>query len=165
MSMVVKPHQAFFLAARTDHAAGFVPLFRRLPALLLSILLPPPPSPHPSWGRAAAATECASASLTHGALGRRAVLRALLRRPACVSVRAPGPNDRLSVGNRPRSPAPPTVYASSVRHALVKSPPSERTVPSQVHPAAPRRLSPTTLTPPPRHSGHVFFLSGVLRFG
>jgi hypothetical protein len=44
--MAVKPHQAFFLAARTDRAAGLVPIPRRLPALLQSILSPPPP-PHP----------------------------------------------------------------------------------------------------------------------
>jgi hypothetical protein len=49
MRMAVKPHQAFFLAARTDHAAGLVPLSRRLPALLPSILSPPP-SPHPRLG-------------------------------------------------------------------------------------------------------------------
>jgi hypothetical protein len=36
-------------------------------------------------------------------------------RPACASVRAPGPNDGLSVGDQPQSPAPYTVYASSVR--------------------------------------------------
>jgi len=35
MSVAVKSHQAFFLAARTAHAAGLVPLFRRLPALRL----------------------------------------------------------------------------------------------------------------------------------
>src|SRR5262245_55313264 len=69
-------------------------------------------------------------------------------RLACVSVRAPGPNDRLSVGDRPRSPAPYTVYASSVRHATSKGRPIERTVPSQVHPAAQRRPSPTALAPP-----------------
>src|SRR5262249_10136174 len=32
MSMVVKPHQAFFLAARTDRAAGLVPIPVRVPA-------------------------------------------------------------------------------------------------------------------------------------
>src|SRR5262249_13059249 len=69
-------------------------------------------------------------------------------RLACASVRAPGPNDRLSVWNLPRSQAPSTVYASSVRHACTESPPIERTVPSQVHPAAQRRPSPTTLPPP-----------------
>src|SRR5262245_477993 len=43
MSMAVKPHQDFFLAARTDHAAGLVPTFARLPAL----------SPEPSFPAAA----------------------------------------------------------------------------------------------------------------
>src|SRR5262249_7274514 len=71
-------------------------------------------------------------------------------RRACASVRAPGPNDRLSVGGQPRPPAPSTVYASSVRHATVKSSPIARTVPSQVHPAAQRRLSPTALALPRR---------------
>ena len=35
MSVAVKPHQAFFRAARTAHAAGFVPLPRRVLALRL----------------------------------------------------------------------------------------------------------------------------------
>src|SRR5262249_51509925 len=60
-------------------------------------------------------------------------------------VRAAGQNDRLSVWNQPRSEAPCTLYASSVWHATSKSPPIERTVPSQVHPAAQRRLFPTSL--------------------
>src|SRR5262245_35586193 len=38
MSMAVKPLQAFFWAARTNHAAGFVPLSQRFPA--------PPLHPH-----------------------------------------------------------------------------------------------------------------------
>src|SRR5262249_57104512 len=49
MSVAVKPLQAFFLVARTDHAAGRVPISRRLPALLPSILAPPP-SPQPRRG-------------------------------------------------------------------------------------------------------------------
>jgi hypothetical protein len=59
-------------------------------------------------------------------------------------------NDRLSVGDQPQSPAPYTVYASSVRHAVRQGPPIERTVPSQEHPAAQRRPFPTSLPPPPR---------------
>jgi hypothetical protein len=38
--MAVKPHQAFFLAARTDHATGLVPIPRHIPALFQSILSP-----------------------------------------------------------------------------------------------------------------------------
>jgi hypothetical protein len=71
-------------------------------------------------------------------------------RPACIAVRAPGPNDRPSVWDQPRSQAPCTVYASSVRHASSKNSPIERTVPSQVHPAAQRQPSPTALAPPQR---------------
>src|SRR5262249_51701295 len=37
MRMAVKPHQAFFLAAQTDHAAGLVPVPRRVPALFPSL--------------------------------------------------------------------------------------------------------------------------------
>src|SRR5262245_17026595 len=48
MRMVVKSHQVFFWAARTDRAAGLVPSLRILAALLQSILSPPPPSPR--WG-------------------------------------------------------------------------------------------------------------------
>src|SRR5215471_12897929 len=50
MRMAVKPHQAFFLAARTDHAADLLAVPGRLPALLPSIVSPPPPSPHPGLG-------------------------------------------------------------------------------------------------------------------
>ena len=123
--------------------------FRRFPAFLHSIFSPPPHSPHPTWGRAAAEKKCcalhyplptASSPEPYGS--KRC------GRLACVAVRAPGPNDRLSVWNQPRSHAPCTVYASSVRHATNKSLPIERTVPSQVHPAAQRRLSPTSLSPP-----------------
>ena len=82
-------------------------------------------------------------------------------RLACLSVRAPGPNDRLSVWNQPRSQAPCTLYASSVWHATNKSPPLERTVPSQVHPAAQRRLSPTWLAPlRPRRPRPLLLLRG-----
>src|SRR6516162_5922265 len=151
MSMAVKSHQAFFLAAQTDHAAGLVPVPRRVPALFPSILSPPP-SPHPRLGEGGGermllpftprrrAGPCRGSESDSGRL-------------ACASVRAPGPNDRLSVGDRLRSPAPCTVYAQGVRHAVTESPPIERTVPSQVHPAAQRRLSPTALdSPPPRRS-------------
>jgi len=41
--MAVKPHQAFFLAARTDHAAGLAPILRSLPCSL----------PEPSFAAAA----------------------------------------------------------------------------------------------------------------
>ena len=37
MRMGVKPHQAFFLAAQTDHAAGLVPVPGRVPALFPSL--------------------------------------------------------------------------------------------------------------------------------
>ena len=42
MSMVVKPHQAFFLAAQTDHAAGLLPVPGRVRALFPSL------RPHPA---------------------------------------------------------------------------------------------------------------------
>src|SRR5262245_58658249 len=133
MRFRVKPRQAFSLAARTDHAAGLVPSPGRVPAPLQGLLSPPPLGPCPAGG-------------THrGGGGGRPVIVAMERhasptgrgastsgRLACVSVRAPGPNDRLSVGDRPRPPAPSTVYASSVRHATSKSPSIERTVPGQV---------------------------------
>src|SRR5262252_5859650 len=45
MRMAVKPHQAFFLAAQTDYAAGLVPVLGRVPALF--------PSPHPHAARLA----------------------------------------------------------------------------------------------------------------
>src|SRR5262249_5064047 len=110
MRMAVKPHQAFFWAARTNHAAGLVPVPPRLPALLLSILSPPP-SPHPRLGEGGGERMLLPFTPTQFAwpcgLGESDS-----GWPACVSVRAPGPNDRLSVWNLPRSQAPPTVYAS-----------------------------------------------------
>jgi hypothetical protein len=39
--MAVKSHQAFFLAARTNHAAGLVPTPGHVPALFPSTLSPP----------------------------------------------------------------------------------------------------------------------------
>src|SRR5262249_56307630 len=129
MSTVVTTLHAFLLAARSSPAAGLMPLPRRLLALFRSRRFDFTHRRHAGpWDRGASAT----------------------RRPACVAVRAPGPNDRLSVGDQPPSPAPYTVYASSVRHAVRKGPPIERTVPSQDHPAAPRRPFPTSLPPPPR---------------
>src|SRR5262245_56792338 len=50
LRMVVKPHQAFFLAAQTDHTAGVVSIPRAVLPVFLSILSPPPPSPHPGLG-------------------------------------------------------------------------------------------------------------------
>src|SRR5262249_49326114 len=47
MRTAVKPPQAFFLAARTNRAAGLVPIFARGPALFHSMLSPrrrPPPA-------------------------------------------------------------------------------------------------------------------------
>jgi hypothetical protein len=38
MRMAVKPHQAFFLAAQTDSAAGLVPILTGVPAVYPSIL-------------------------------------------------------------------------------------------------------------------------------
>jgi len=137
MSTAVKSHQAFFLAARTARAAGLVPPPRHLAALLQGR---PFDFTH---------TRRAAPSDSGGSVPGR---------PACVSVRAPGPNDRLSVWNLPRSHAPTTVYASSVRHAISKSSPIERTVPSQDHPAAQRRLSPTSLTPPQRRRPRLLTL-------
>src|SRR5262249_37958501 len=154
MSMAVKPHQAFFWAARTNPAAGLVPIFARVPAVFPSMLSPPPLSPHPGRGERRRRKH---APLLRAYATWLAVWRwsKRLRSVACNSVRAPGPNDRLSVGNPRRFPAPCTVYAASVRHASSKSSPLERTVPSQVHPAAPRRLSPTSLDPPPRQSARL----------
>src|SRR5262249_11692662 len=108
---------------------------------------------------------CSSTSPTGDRLGRRAVSQAASARLACPSVRAPGPNNRLSVGDLPPSPAPSAVSASSARHAPSKRPPLERTVPSQVHPAAPRRLSPTALDSPLSASDQASFCPGVLRCG
>src|SRR5579871_4746651 len=117
----------------------------RIPAPFQSILSPPPPSPHPRLGEGGGG-ERMLLGLSHTRYpGPYNGGPSDSRRRACVSVRAPGPNDRLSVGNRPRFHPPCTVYASSVRHAINKSPPIERTVPSQVHPAAQRRLSLTSL--------------------
>src|SRR5262249_59809938 len=99
MSVAVKSRQAFFLAARTDHAVGLVPIPRHIPAL--SILAPNTRLAWP-WGGGESDP------------GRR----------ACVSVRAPSPNDRLSVWDPPRAQAPATVYASTVRHATNKSLPT-----------------------------------------
>src|SRR5262249_29626319 len=101
MSMAVKPHQVFFLAARTDHAAGLVPLPPRLPALLQSVLSPPP-SPHPRPGEGGGERMLLAFAYTRRA-GPCGCGKSDSGRPACVSVRAPGPNDRLSVGNQPRS--------------------------------------------------------------
>src|SRR5262245_39529880 len=160
MRMVVKPLQAFFLAARTDRAAGLVPLSHRLPALFPSILSPPPPSPHPGLGEGGDGERMLLPSPRPGPLGRARGSDSASGRLACASVRAPGPNDRLSVGDRPRPPAPSTVYASSVRHATSKSPSIERTVPGQVtrrqndgsyrpRLAPPRRLAARRLSSPP----------------
>src|SRR5262245_25581326 len=177
MRMVVKPHQAFFLAARTDHAAGLMPM-PRVPALLPSILSPPPPSPPPpaAAGAPAAGKECSS---PHQHPARLPVPggRQRFRSVACASVRAPGPDDRLSVGGRPRPPAPYAVYASGVRHASSKGPSIERTVPSQVtrrqndgpyrpRLALPRRLTPRRRYPLPVGSrGHAAPFSGQRRGG
>jgi hypothetical protein len=78
MSMAVKPHQAFLVAARTFHVAGLVPISSRVPAFFQSV------------------TQARLAGPLSGG-------RSDSGRLTCVSVRAPGPNDRLSVWNRPRS--------------------------------------------------------------
>src|SRR5262245_8962297 len=121
MSVAVKPLQAFFLVARTDHAAGRVPISRRLPALLPSILAPPP-SPQPRRGEDGGARMLLAFAHTRRARPCRHG-ESDSGRLACASVRAPGPNDRLSVWDPPRSQAPCTVYASSVRHASTTSSP------------------------------------------
>ncbi len=53
MRTAVKPPQAFFLAARTNRAAGLVPVFARVPALFHSMLSPRrrPPLPPAGGGR------------------------------------------------------------------------------------------------------------------
>jgi hypothetical protein len=118
------------------------------------MLSPPPLSPHPRLGASGGGESMLLGFAHTRRAGPCGSSESDSGRPACGSVRAPGPNDRLSVWNQPRSHAPGTVYASSVRHATNQSPPIERTVPSQVHPAAQRRLS---LRPgfPRRHGGHA----------
>src|SRR5262245_22464467 len=150
MSMAVKSHQAFFWATRTVRVAGLLPLLRRIPAVLPSILSPPPPSPHPWLGEGGGGERMLRTFADTRRTGPRGGDKSDSGRLVCASVRAPGPNNRLSVGDLPRSPAPVTVYASSVRHTTSQSPPIERTVPSQDHPAAQRRLSPTPLASLPR---------------
>jgi hypothetical protein len=103
MSMAVKPHQAFLVAARTSHAAGLVPTSSRVPAFFQSILSPPPLSPHRNVGESGGG-ERMLLGITHARLAvPRSGGLSDSGRLTCVSVRAPGPNDRLSVWNRPRS--------------------------------------------------------------
>src|SRR5262249_13480541 len=150
MSVVVKPHQAVFLAARTDHAAGLVPTIARVPAFLHSILSPPPPSPHSGWGRAAAGKECPSASASRDARDRVAAAQAL---------RVGGA--RLGPGARPEPPSirggPGTVPGTLYRIRLER--PARHQ--SRAHPSNERCLSRFTrrqnggplrprLLPPPR---------------
>src|SRR5262249_58785093 len=54
------------------------------------------------------------------------------------------PNHRLSVGNHLRSQAPSTVYAPGVRHAQAREPTHRTNGALPGHPAAERRLSPTS---------------------
>jgi hypothetical protein len=123
MRMVVKPHQAFFSPARTDHASGLVPLSRRLPALLPSILWPPP-SPHLRLGEGGG-QRMLLLFTTLGALCRAARRQHL--RSAGV---------RLGPGARPEQPsirggpatAPSTYYRIRLeRPARLRQEPTQRT--------------------------------------
>src|SRR5262249_17822921 len=119
MRTAVKLHQAFFLGGadrprhrpRTDsHCVLAHPP---------SILSPPPPSPHPWLGEGGGGERMLFVfPFTLGAAAPGS--SSCLWSAACFWVRAPGPNDRLSVGDRKQPPAPCTVYASSVRHASIK---------------------------------------------
>src|SRR5262245_35500653 len=121
MSLAVKPHQAFFLAARTDHAAGLVPFLARIPAVFLSILSPPPRSPHLRLGergggdrmlpRFAFVRRAGLSRSRSNASGRWRAVRS--GRQARTTVSPWGP---ILV------PAPCTVYASGVRHASRQEP-------------------------------------------
>jgi hypothetical protein len=144
MRLAVKPHQVFFLAARTDPAAGLVPLLAGVRAFLQSIPSPPPPSPSPEEGRAAAGKECSSTSLSRDPRSRAAAARALpvggvRLRPGAGPER---PSIRGGPAGVPGTLVPYTPRASGT--PAIKSLPIERTVPVQVHPAAERRLSPTS---------------------
>src|SRR5262249_15016420 len=119
------PVRHFSSAARTDRAAGIVPTLRRVCALLPRILSPPPPSPSPGdGGRRRGKSARLANPRRAGPCGRG---KSVSGRLAYVSVRPPGPNDRLSVWGQPRPQAPSTLYASSVRHTSGESPPIERT--------------------------------------
>lgn len=127
-------------AARTVRAGGVVPLCKCvLVALFPSILSPPPLAPHPTWGRAAAAKECSSARPSRDAPSARRC-RKPSGRPACLWA---GHGARTTVYPCGTGHGPSTFYrVRPWRPARPsKSPPFERTVPSQVHPAAQRRLS------------------------
>jgi hypothetical protein len=125
MRLVVKSHQAFFadscLAARTLHAATVTG--GRVPAPSSAAFCSRRRSPRTPGGRAAAGTERCSSP-------RPPALTACLLRSAGVSsARAQRPDYRLSVGDRPRPPAPATVYAQGVRHAAARAHPSNERCP------------------------------------
>lgn len=153
MRMVVKPHQAFFLAARTGHAAGPVPMPHRVPALLPSILSRPPPSPHPRLGDGCGG-ERMLGYFSNSHPTRSASSRPLVpRRRACLRIPAAGSNDRPARGRSPASPlfglcylAAPSTYGSSAESTVaslitrtrisLRKPPSSMSAPLAAAPQA-----------------------------
>src|SRR5262249_7387808 len=120
--------------------------------------------PQPGWGGGGGGGKACSAAPSTRVRRLARWWQTPSGRLACLAVRARRPDDRLSVGDPPRSPAPSTVYAPGVRHAIFQSPPIERTVPSQDHPAAQRRLSPTWLTPPQPSRPRLILLRRSVRY-
>jgi len=88
------------LAARTDPAAGLMPLLARVPAVFPSLLSPSPPSPHPRLGEGGDGERRLLDSIPQATRSPVSPWEQRFRSAACISVRAPGPNDRLSVGAR-----------------------------------------------------------------
>ncbi len=130
MSLAVKSHQAFFLAARTDPAAGLVPLFAA--SLLSSRAFFPRRRPPltPSWGRAAAGKECSLAPPSGDALASVAVAAAL-----------PVGGVRLGPGARPERPSirgGPAAAPGTLYRIRLGRPARQR---SRAHPSNERCLS------------------------
>jgi hypothetical protein len=132
--------------ARTVHAAGLVPAYRVRAVLFLSIFSSPPHALTPRGGVRRRGKNAAS---TPGRAARRLAGKSSTRsRPACSFGPGTAPG-RPSIRVEPAT-VPSTFYRVRPKRParLNKSPPLERTVPSQDHPAAQRRLSPTWLLPP-----------------
>ena len=156
------PSGVFVLAARIIHAAGFVPIPCRILLSSRAFFRRRRSPLAPSWGRAAAAKECSSASPSRSTLGRVAVAK------------APPVGRRASrSGRQARTTVYPCGTCHGPMHQLPYTHRASGTPSARAHPSNERCLRRITrrhnggsLRPRlPHHSGggHASLLSGLLR--
>ena len=116
----------FPLDARTVHAHEQASCRRVLASTVLAFFLPRRSPLSLSWGRAAGEKECSALA---DASARGWLLAKLRRRLASCTDRTKRPDNRLSVWRSSRTPAPFTLYASSVLNAKSRVHPSNERCP------------------------------------